>query len=40
MVDKSIENYEEEIIKIGTGTSVQIKGTVVKSLGGLQKFEL
>ena len=40
IVDKKISNYEEEILKLQTGCSVQVQGILTESPGKGQKMEL
>jgi len=40
IADDSLPNYKEEILKLQTGCSVKIKGTVIPSQGKGQKVEL
>ena len=40
VVDSSIENYEKDVVKLTTGSSVSVEGVLVESPGKGQKVEL
>ena len=40
IVDNSVENYEADVLKLTTGSSVSIEGKLVESPGKGQKVEL
>lgn len=40
VVDVNLENYEKDVKKVGTGTSVEIDGQLVESPGQNQKYEV
>jgi len=40
VVENTLANYQDDVLKLTTGCSVQVTGKVVESLGQGQKFEL
>jgi len=40
IVDADLDNYQDEVIKLFPGSSIAVKGTLIKSQGGGQSVEV